>query len=97
MARYGHLLALNWNLGEENTQTTKQQLDMARYLRAHDPYKHNLVIHTFPNQQDQVYKPLLGKKEFSGISLQNSNVKDCHKQVVKWTRESDRSTGRRPG
>ena len=25
IARFGHNLALNWNLGEENTQTTEQQ------------------------------------------------------------------------
>lgn len=89
VARYGHLLALNWNLGEENTQSTKQQRDMAKYIAAMDPYDHIIVVHTFPDQQDKVYRPLLGKDSaFSGASLQNSNVKDCHSQVVKWTSES---------
>lgn len=89
VARFGHNLALNWNLGEENTQTTKQQREMASYLAAHDPYKHPIVVHTYPNQQDKVYRPLLGaSSKLRGASLQNSNVKDCHKQVVKWTKES---------
>lgn len=89
IARYGYLLALNWNLGEENTQTTKQQRDMAQYIRDLDPYDHHIVIHTYPNQQDEIYGPLLGdKSRLTGASLQNSNIRDCHKQVVKWVNRS---------
>ncbi len=94
IARFGHLLALNWNIGEENTQNTEQINDMIGYLRAVDPYQHHVVIHTYPNEQDKVYLPLIGEKsQLSGISLQNSNVKDCHWQVVKWT-EKSRAAGR---
>ena len=88
VARFGHHLALNWNLGEENTQTTKQQIEMATYLRAADPYDHHLVVHTFPDQQDQVYQPLLGTDPFTGVSLQNSHFKDVHWQTVKWNRKA---------
>ena len=89
IARFGHNLALNWNLGEENTQTTKQQQDMAQYIADTDPYNHLIVVHSYPDQQDKVYRPLLGQQSvLRGASLQNSNVKDCHKQVVKWNQES---------
>ncbi len=89
VARFGHNLALNWNLGEENSQTTEQQRDMARYLAELDPYDHLIVVHTFPNQQDKVYRPLLGAASvLRGTSLQNSNVKDSHYQTVKWIRAS---------
>ncbi len=88
-ARYGHLLALNWNLGEENTQSTEQQRAMIDYLREVDPYDHNMVVHTFPDQQDKVYNALIGdRSQLTGISLQNSNMKDCHWQVVKWRKAS---------
>jgi hypothetical protein len=30
IARYGHHLALNWNLGEENTNTEQQRKDFAQ-------------------------------------------------------------------
>ncbi|MGI9244044.1 MAG: putative collagen-binding domain-containing protein, partial [Verrucomicrobiales bacterium] len=84
-----HNLALNWNLGEENTQTTQQQKDMAQFIADTDPYDHLIVIHTYPNQQDKIYRPLFGDASaLRGASLQNSNVKDCHWQVVKWNRES---------
>ena len=89
IARFGHNLALNWNLGEENTQTTRQQVDMAQYIADLDPYDHLIVIHTYPNQQDKIYPPLMGDASaLHGASLQNSNVRDCHWQVVKWNRMS---------
>lgn len=88
IARFSHHLSLNWNLGEENTQTTKQQKDMANYIHEMDPYHHHLVIHTYPKQQDKIYKSLLGFKPLTGTSLQNSNFKDVHWQTVKWHRAS---------
>jgi hypothetical protein len=88
IARFGHCLALNWNLGEENSQSTQQQRDMARYLRDTDPCRHHIVVHTFPNQQDKVYPPLLGSKSvLTGASLQNS-WSAAHQRTLKWVRES---------
>ncbi len=92
IARFGHNLALNWNLGEENTQTTPQQQDMINYIADLDCYGHNIVVHTFPNQQDQVYRPLLGdKSKLTGVSLQNSSLETTHAQTVKWVTESERA------
>ncbi|QGJ71343.1 Putative collagen-binding domain of a collagenase [Planctomycetales bacterium 10988] len=90
VARFGHNLALNWNLGEENTQTTEQQKAMLDYLAEIDPYHHPRVLHTYPNQQDEVYRPLLGKKsKLTGVSLQNSAIADTHIQTIKWVSESE--------
>lgn len=73
ISRFGHLLALNWNLGEENTQTPGEQRDMARWLAEVDPYQHLRVIHSYPDEQDRVYPPLLGEaSELTGASLQNA-------------------------
>lgn len=88
IARFSHHLALNWNLGEENTQTSQQQMDMANHLRNLDPYNHHIVLHTYPKQQDKVYTPLLGAEALTGLSLQNSHLKDVHWQTVKWRRAS---------
>ncbi len=89
IARFAHNLALNWNLGEENTQTTAQQQAMMNYLAALDPYHHNIVIHTFPGEQDKVYRPLLGdKSRLTGTSLQNSGLNTTHAQTVKWVEAS---------
>ncbi|MEM0914549.1 MAG: DUF5060 domain-containing protein [Planctomycetota bacterium] len=90
IARYGHLLALNWNLGEENTQPAAQQRAMAEYIRELDPYDHHMVIHSYPNQQDKVYRPLLGdQSELTGASLQNSHVNRVHEHTLKWVKASE--------
>jgi len=88
IARFGHALALNWNIGEENTQSSDEVCDMAKVLHDTDPYKHHIVLHTFPQQQDEVYKPLLGNGSLlTGVSLQNS-WKAVHQQTLHWRRES---------
>jgi len=88
IARYAHNLALNWNLGEENTQSTEEINDMIGYIRATDPYQHHVVIHTFPPQQDKVYTPLLGdKSQLTGASLQNG-WNAAHQRTLKWVIES---------
>lgn len=89
IARFGHNLALNWNLGEENTQSKEQQIDMIDYISQTDPYGHNIVLHTYPNLQDDIYNQLIGdQSKLTGLSLQNSNIKDTHQQTVKWVRAS---------
>ncbi|MEL6986431.1 MAG: DUF5060 domain-containing protein, partial [Bacteroidota bacterium] len=86
VARFGHHLALNWNTGEENTQTAQQEIDMAAYLSSIDPYHHNIVIHTYPGQHNR-YTPLLGSlSEYTGTSLQtsNNNFQDLNGLVNTW-------------
>ena len=93
IARFSYELALNWNLGEENTQTAEQQRAMAQFIRETDPYRNHSVIHTFPDWQDRVYTKLLGAQSvLTGISLQNS-WNTMHQRVLKWVTESER-TGR---
>ena len=90
IARFGHELALNWNIGEENTQSTEEVQQMVQYIHDLDPYDHHIVIHTFPNQQEKVYRPLLGDaSQLSGASLQNQwDV--AHRQTLQWVDESRR-------
>ncbi len=88
IARFSHELGINWNIGEENTQSSDEQIDMIRFLHESDPYKHNIVIHTFPNQQDKVYTGLLGNKSLlTGASLQNS-WSAAHQRTLRWLNES---------
>jgi hypothetical protein len=91
IARYAHNLALNWNIGEENTQSTEEINDMVNFIRATDPYQHHVVIHTFIPAQDKVYTPLLGTNSgLSGASLQNA-WSATHQRTLKWVTESDKA------
>ncbi|HEY8995177.1 MAG TPA: DUF5060 domain-containing protein [Lacunisphaera sp.] len=91
IARFGHHLALSWNLGEENTQTADEQRAMAQYIRETDPYGHPIVIHTFPSEQERIYGPLLGDQSaLTGASLQN-RWDAAHERTWHWIAESDRT------
>ena len=90
ISRFGHHHALNWNLGEENTNTDSQRQAFANYIRQLDPYDHPVVVHTYPGQKDQVYSPLLGFPSFEGPSLQLSSMSAnaANEDVVEWLNES---------
>lgn len=91
VARFGQHLALNWNLGEENTQTTDEQRAMAQYIKDTDPYLHNIVLHTYPNMQDKVYPALLGNgSALTGASLQNM-WDETHSKTLQWIKASDQA------
>ncbi|MBX2877236.1 MAG: DUF5060 domain-containing protein, partial [Saprospiraceae bacterium] len=95
IARFGHHLALNWNLGEENNQPLEEVKKVARYVERLDPYHHHLVIHTFPNKDDR-YGGLIGNQSpLTGASLQlrHAEFYDVHPRVLKWRAKSD-STGK---
>ncbi len=88
IARFGHALALNWNIGEENTQSTEEVRDMVKFLHDTDPYQHHIVLHTFPPEQEKVYRPLIGDKSLlTGVSLQTS-WKQSHQRTLQWRKES---------
>jgi hypothetical protein len=74
IARFGHHLAITWNLGQENgrgflnrgAQNNQQRKDMATYFKTHDPYKGFVDVHAYDNPP--IYTPLLGYPDFDGIA-----------------------------
>jgi len=87
IARFGHHLALAWNLGEENgalgqrNQSTAQRIAMTEYFWNHDPYRHLVVIHNGKMPDD-----LLGEaSRLTGFSLQTNRPDFA--EVHPWTRE----------
>ncbi len=93
VARFGHHLALNWNLGEENDiyqelndpQNTRVK-SYASFVKSIDPYNHHIVIHSYPetHHQDKLFAPLLGSaSELTGASLQ-IQIGNIHADVRKW-------------
>lgn len=88
IARFSHALALNWNLGEENTQSPEQQRAMAQFIYDTDPYHHPIVVHTYPDWQDRVYSKLLGSQSgLTGASLQNT-WEQTHERTLHWVHAS---------
>jgi hypothetical protein len=90
IARFAHHPALVWNLGEENTNTDAQRKAFATYFKGVDPYRHPVVVHTYPREYDKVYNPLLGYEDFDGASLQmNKTGTETHSETLKWLERSE--------
>lgn len=67
IARFGHNLALNWNLGEEiNGASLQQKQAWAQYFYDTDPYHHHLVIHNGATH----YNMMGSASKLTGFSLQ---------------------------
>ncbi len=101
VARFGHLVALTWNLGEENGladwapngQDDAMRKAMADYLRRLDPYDSPIVLHTLPTRpmRDPVLSTLLGHESINGPSLQVSNQREVHAVTLDWIGQSRKS------
>ena len=90
IARFGHHLALNWNLGEEvglgHKVSTEKKVAWANYFAQHDPYHHHIVIHNGNNHFD-----LLGDASaLTGFSLQTNKAdfRNVHGATLKYLRRS---------
>jgi CubicO group peptidase (beta-lactamase class C family) len=89
IARFGHHLALLWNLGEENTNSPLQRRDFANYLRSLDPYDHPIVLHNWPGERD-LFTSVLGFGGVDGSSVQVANPPGAHAETLHWIQESVR-------
>jgi len=98
VARFGHHLAVTWNLGEENGpadwspvgQTDQMRKDMANYLKSINPYPNFVVVHTHSDDQHQdiILNPLLGFENLDGPSMQIGKVEDINKRITHFVTES---------
>jgi len=88
IARFGHHLAITWNLGEENTNTDAQRKAFSQYIRQLDPYKSPINVHTHPSQKTAIFSSLLGYHQLEGPSLQIVNPSDTHSETLYWLNQS---------
>ncbi len=94
VARYGHHLALNWNLGEESQMMPKNVQEWSAYFARLDPYNHHRVLHTLGSWEghDAAYTPLLGDPTgLTGPSMQTKNYRDAHAFTLHWNKASRES------
>jgi hypothetical protein len=101
VARFGHHLAVTWNMGEENGpadwspigQTHAQKTDMANYLKKINAFPNIVVVHTHADdgRQDEYLTPFLGFENFDGPSMQIGNPARVNQRVAKWVDESKKA------
>jgi len=97
IARFGHHLAVIWNMGEENGpanfspngQTTNDRIAMFKYFQKHNPQ--NLVTlhtHANANYKDKILNPLLGNPSLDALSLQIDQPTNVYSEIRKWKDKS---------
>lgn len=60
VARFGHVLGLVWNLGEENTNSVEERMAFADWIRLVDPYDHPISLHNVVGEIPETFDSLLG-------------------------------------
>ena len=93
IARFGNMLALSWNIGEENVQHPGDVRHMINYIASHNIYDHPIVLHSYPDQKER-YRPFLGGvTQLNGLSLQGrqDDYSDLRRDVVSWANITDLS------
>jgi len=103
IARFSYHKNIIWNIGEENGysesyphgQNDQQRFAMIRYIKENDPYKHPLLMHTYPHEEERekIAGSLLRYNMFDGLSMQVGNVNDVHRDISKWIESTEK---RRP-
>jgi hypothetical protein len=98
IARFSYHNNIIWNIGEENGyagsfpygQNDQQRYSMIRYIKENDPYKHPVLMHTYPHseERDIIVNPLLRFPYFDGLSMQIGNVNNVHFDIKKWVETS---------
>ncbi len=98
IARFGHHLALQWNLGEENGpahwtpigQNDQQRKSMTSFIKRTDPYDHPVLLHTHSSDpiRSGILEPILGFKELDGLSLQVDHREGAATVVQTWKKKA---------
>lgn len=110
VARFAHQLGCTLTLGEENgwseevengggepwgVGNSKEQREMfTQYIRETDPYKSPIAVHTFPQEKEEVYGPMLGARSgarVEGASLQMSQKRQTKNETSEWIARSTRA------
>ncbi len=94
IARFGHHLALQWNLGEENGpaewspigQNDSQRKAMAKFLKETDPYNHPVLLHTHSHDplRSDILDDIIGYKYVDGLSLQQDQRTQTAEVIERW-------------
>lgn len=97
VARFGHHLALDWNISEEydhlyalSPETVKE---FAGYIQRLDPYGHPITVHQLADP-DITWTPFLGDERFSTTAFQYSGRYAGHGDEVEEWRKNTAAAGR---
>ena len=101
IARFGHHMAITWNIGEENQananangitkgNTDTQRRQFSTRVRALTYYEDHITVHNGPADKEDMFIPLLGHEGITGPSLQYRQNNQIHGKVKRWYDDSEK-------
>jgi len=101
IARFGHHLAMNFNLGEENgyaeftpiSQNDAQRRSMTSFIKKADPFDHPVLLHTHSHEPYRAYilDSIVGFKDLDGLSLQVDKREGAAEVLGTWKKKASDS------
>lgn len=98
IARFGHHLAMNLNLGEENgyaeftpiSQNDLQRRSMASFIKKIDPFNHPVLLHTHSHEPHRanILDSIVGFKDLDGLSLQVDKREGAAEVLETWKKKA---------
>lgn len=74
VARFGHHLALEWNISEEYRGSAVSSIERIDWLAAIDPWQNHRVIHTYPGEHSKYEDWLQIDAKLTGASIQSPDT-----------------------
>jgi len=93
IARFGHHLGVEWDLGEENDYGTTKRKAFASHIRSVDPYDHPVTTHCHTNEFEEFYAPLLGVANFAMTAFQVGQNSTTLAQTIRSWRDRSANSG----
>jgi len=89
IARFGHLPALEWGIGEESDFGDIRHREFAGFIKSIDSYDHPLSVETRGGRFDQQYNGLLGLQTFDNTAFQGGITRGSMQNLIlEWKRRS---------
>ncbi len=92
VARFGHHLAIEWNISEEYRGSAQSAIARIDYLAAIDPWQNHRVIHTYPGEHSKYDDWLRLNAKLTGASIQSAaNANDAYNGrsgILTWINKS---------
>jgi len=98
IARFGHHLAVTWNMGEENGpasfspegQSDEQRKAMFRYFKENDPYQNLVALHTHSTEEmrKHIIDPVLADPNLDALSMQIWQPENVNRDIKNWRASS---------
>jgi len=85
VARFGHLLALEWGVGEESDFGAAKNLQFADYIKSVDSYGHPVSVETRGNKFHQQYDNIIGSESFDSAAFQGGTARtNMQDLILEW-------------